>query len=162
MDYISKEQYMSNVSQDEKWKYYEANERYTDKLIKTREKTDFMAARWIFTLAGGSFGLSFAFIETLVPLEQAAHKPLLIAAWSCFALVFVLEFVGMAVSSLRYSLLVAEADRNLAIKYEGREAEYKKRSIFFDPNSILMYVVLLIFFGGFICLLTFIAKNILR
>jgi hypothetical protein len=148
--------------EERNWRLYEANERYTDKLIATQQQTDFLASKWIFTLSGGSFGLSFAFIETLVPLRQAAHKPLLIAAWSCFALTLVLELVGMAVSSLRYSLLVAEADRNLALKYEGKEPEYKKRSVFFDPNSVIMYAVLLIFFGGFVCLLSFIAQNILR
>jgi hypothetical protein len=153
---------MSDLLREEKWKYYEANERYTDKLIETQQKTDFMAGQWILTLSGGSFGLSFAFIETLVSLEKATHKPLLIAAWACFVMVFVLEFIGMAASSLRYGLFVAEADRNLALKYEGREPEYKKRSMFFDPNSVLMYAVLLIFFGGFVCLLTFIAKNILH
>jgi nitrate/nitrite transporter NarK len=144
------------------WRLYEANERYTDKLIATQQRTDFLAARWIFTLAGGSFGLSFAFIETLVPLRDATHKPLLIAAWGCFALAFVLEFIGMAVSSIRYTLLVAEADRNLALKYEGREPEYKRRGVFSDPNSVLMYAVLLVFFGGFVCLLIFLAQNILR
>jgi hypothetical protein len=143
------------------WKLYEANERYTNGLIATQEKTDFLAAKWILTLSGGSFGLSFAFIETLVPLQTATHKPLLIAAWSCFVLTFILEFIGMAISSIRYTMLVAEADRNLSLKYEDKEPEYKKRSIFFDPNSVIMYAVLLIFFGGFICLLTFIAQNVL-
>jgi hypothetical protein len=151
-----------NSTDEHNWKLYEANERYTDKLIATQQQTDFLAAKWIFTLAGGSFGLSFAFIETLVPLQTATHKPLLIAAWACFILTFVLEFIGMAISSLRYTTLVAEADRNLGLKYEGREPEYKKRSVFFDPNSVMMYAVLLIFFGGFICLLIFIAQNILR
>jgi hypothetical protein len=151
-----------NPIDEHNWKLYEASERYTDKLIETQQKTDYLAAQWIFTLSGGSFGLSFAFIEKLVPLQTATHKPLLIAALACFVLVFVLEFIGMAISSLRYTLLVAEADRNLALKYKGREPEYKKRSIFFDPNSAIMYAVLLIFFGGFVCLLTFIAQNILR
>jgi hypothetical protein len=144
------------------WRLYEANERYTDGLIATQQKTDFLAAKWIFTLAGGSFGLSFAFIETLVPLQTATHKPLLLAAWACFVLVFMLEFIGMAVSSLHFTMLVAEADRNLTLKYEGREPEYKKRSVFFDPNSVMMYAVLLVFFGGFVCLLAFIAQNILH
>jgi hypothetical protein len=144
------------------WKLYEANERYTDKLIETQQKTDGLADKWLITLSAGSFGLSFAFIDSLVPLQSATHKPLLIAAWSCFALVLVLELVGFAVSSLRFTLMVAEADRGLALKYEGKEPEYKRRSIYFDPNSVIMYAVLLILSGGFICLLTFIARNILR
>jgi hypothetical protein len=143
------------------WKLYEANERLTDKLIETREKTDAFADKWLMTLGAGSFGLSFALIDTLVPLKSAAGKPLLIAAWSCFALVLVLELAGFVISSLRYTLMVAELDRNLPLKYEGKEPEYKRRSIYFDPNRILMYAVLLIFLGGLVCLLSFVARNIL-
>jgi hypothetical protein len=147
---------------DHNWKLYEANERYTDKLIETQQKTDYLADKWLITLAGGSFGLSFAFIDALVPLQSATHKPLLIAAWACFAAVLILELVGFAVSSLRFTLMVEEADRGLSLKYEGRKPEYKHRSIFFDPNRVLMFTVLFIFLGGLICLLAFVAQNILR
>jgi hypothetical protein len=143
------------------WKLYEANEHYTDKLIETQQKTDSFADKWLITLAAGSFGLSFAFIDTLVPLKNASHKPLLIIAWSCFAAVLILELIGLAISSLRFTLMVEEADRNLPLKYEGKEPEYKRRSIFFDPNRVLMFTVLFIFLGGLVCLLTFVARNIL-
>jgi hypothetical protein len=49
------------------WKLYEANEHLTDKLIETREKTDAFADKWLMTLTAGSFGLSFALIDILVP-----------------------------------------------------------------------------------------------
>jgi hypothetical protein len=57
--------------------------------------------------------------------------------------------------------MVAEYDQNLPLKYEGKEPEYKRRSIYFDPNRVLTCVVLLAFFGGLICLLAFVARNIL-
>jgi hypothetical protein len=143
------------------WKLYEANEHYTDKLIETQQRTDSFADKWLLTLAAGSFGLSFVFIDRLVPLESAVDKPLLIAAWSCFAAVLILELVGFAVSSLRFTLMVDEADRGLALKYEGKDPEYKRRSIFFDLNRVLMFTVLFIFLGGLVCLLFFVARNIL-
>jgi hypothetical protein len=143
------------------WKLYEANERYTDKLIETQQKTDSIADKWLITLAAGSFGLSFVFIDTLVPLESAAYKPLLVAAWSCFAVVLILELIGFAVSSLRFTLMVEEADRNLSLKYEDKKPEYKRRGVFFDPNRVLMFAVLLTFLGGLVCLLVFVARNIL-
>jgi hypothetical protein len=142
------------------WKLYEANERYTDKLIETQQRTLATADKWLMALASGSFGLSFTFINSLIALENAAYKPLLISAWACFALVLVIQLVGFTVSAIRYTLMVDEADRNLPLKYEGREPEYKRRSIYFDPNHVMMYAALLIFFGGLICLLTFIARNL--
>jgi hypothetical protein len=142
------------------WELYKANERYTDKLIETRRKTDELADKWIMSLSAGSFGLSFTFISSLVPLENAVYKPLLLAAWACFALVLVAELAGFIVSSLRYTLMVAEEDRNLALKYEGKEPENKRRSVYFDPNRVIMYAVLFIFFGGLLCLLAFIALNL--
>jgi hypothetical protein len=143
------------------WKLFEANERYTDKLIEAQRATDALADKWIFTLAGGSFGLSFAFIDTLVPLQSAVYKPLLIAAWACFAVVLIVQFIGLVVGSIRLTRLVAQEDRDLAIKYEGKTPEHKRRSIIFDPNRVIMYAVLLVFLGGLVCLLLFVAKNII-
>jgi hypothetical protein len=161
MSDLSHEEPNQDKTLEHNWKLYEANERYTDKLIATQQKTDDFSDKWIITLAAGSFGLSFAFIETLVPLQTAMYKPLLIAAWACFAVVLIMELVGFAVSSLRFTLMVEEADKNLPLKYEGKEPEYKRRSVFFDPNRVLMFVVLLTFFGGLVCLLVFVARNIL-
>ncbi|MDR2313452.1 MAG: hypothetical protein LBE02_02850 [Spirochaetaceae bacterium] len=116
---------MSN-SQEEKWKLYEANERCTNKLIETQQKTDAFADKWLITLAAGSFGLSFIFIESLVPLEKAVSKPLLIAAWGCFAVVLALQLAGFIISSIRFTLLAAEADKGLLLMYEGKEPDYKR------------------------------------
>jgi hypothetical protein len=151
----------TNQALDHNWKLYEANERYTDKLIKTQQETDNFFDKWMMALAAGSFALSFAFIGSLVPLAQAACKPLLIAAWACFVAVLGLELAGFVVSSLRFTMLVAEADRNLLLRYEGKEPEHKRRSIAGDPNGVMTYAALLIFLGGAVCLLLFVALNIL-
>ncbi|MDR1147564.1 MAG: hypothetical protein LBK66_02920 [Spirochaetaceae bacterium] len=142
------------------WELYKANERYTDKLIETQRKTDEFFDKWMMSLAAGSFGLSFTFISSLVPLENAVCKPLLIAAWACFALVLAIQLAGLVISSIRYILIVAEADKNLSLKYEGKEPENKRGSIYFDPNRVIMYAVLFIFLGGLLCLLAFVAKNL--
>jgi hypothetical protein len=142
------------------WKLYEAHNRYTDKLIETQRKTLAAADKWLMTLAAGSFGITFTFIDTLVPLQSAVGKPLLLTAWACFALVLVIQLAGFTLSSICFTLMVDEEDRNLTRKYEGKEPEYKRRSIYFDPNHVLMYAVLFIFIGGLVCLLSFIARNL--
>jgi hypothetical protein len=142
------------------WELYKANERYTDKLIETQWKTGECFDKWVMSLSAGSFGLSFTFISSLVPLENAVYKPLLLAAWACFALALVIQLAGFIVSILHYTLIVAESDRNLPLKYEGKKPENKYRSIYFDPNRVMMYAALFIFLGGLSCLLVFVALNL--
>jgi hypothetical protein len=139
---------------------YEANERYTDKLTETQEKTLAATDRWLMTLAAGSFGITFTFIDTLVPLQSAVGKPLLLTAWACFALVLVIKLAGFTLSSLRFTLMAGEVDRNLSLKHEDVEPEYKHRSVYFDPNRVMMYAALFIFSGGLSCLLIFVARNL--
>jgi hypothetical protein len=75
--------------------------------------------------------------------------------------VLVLEIAGFMVSSFAHSVLAKEEAEMLDLKYKGVEAEYKNRSIFFSANAILGYASILLFIGGSICLILFIAKNLL-
>jgi hypothetical protein len=143
------------------WKLYEASARRIEILDKRQGDEDDKTDKWIMTLASGSFGLSFAFINQIIPVNQAAHTALLIAAWSCFLATLVVEIVGFTVSSFAHSLLSQEEAEALALKYKGIEPEYKDRSIFFSANAVLGYASILLFIGGSVCLILFIAKNLL-
>jgi hypothetical protein len=113
------------------------------------------------SLASGSFGLSFAFINEIVPVSGAGHIALLIAAWSCFLGVLVLGLIGFTASSFAHSVLAKEEAEMLALKYRGAKAEYKNRGIFFSANAVLGYASILSFIAGSVCLIMFIAKNLL-
>jgi hypothetical protein len=143
------------------WKLYEAANHRIDILTQRQAEEDDKTDKWIMTLASGSFGLSFAFINQIVPVQSAGHIGLLIAAWSCFLSILVLELVAFLVSSFTHSVLAKREAEDLKLKYEGIEPENKGVSIFFNANALLGYATILLFLGGSICLILFIAKNLL-
>ncbi|MDR1469396.1 MAG: hypothetical protein LBT00_08900 [Spirochaetaceae bacterium] len=151
---------MGNTDNDH-WKLYEASSKRIEALNQRQGEEDDKTDKWMMTLASGSFGLSFAFINQIVPVNSAGHIALLIAAWSCFLSVLVLGIIGFAVSSFCHSALAKEEAEMLALKYKGVDAEYKNRSIFFGANAVLGYASILFFISGSICLILFIAKNLL-
>jgi hypothetical protein len=136
---------MNDETADRHWKLYEASARRIDDLNERQGQEDDKIDKWMMALASGSFGLSFAFINQIVPVNRAAHTALLIAAWSCFLAVLVLEIAGFMVRSFAHSVLAKEEAAMLALKYKGVEPEYKNRSIFFSANAVLGYASILLF-----------------
>jgi hypothetical protein len=65
------------------------------------------------TVAAGSFGISFAFIDKVVSLSVAVCKPVLAAAWACFGVCIILLLVGYRVSSVVFRRMGEEENRNL-------------------------------------------------
>jgi hypothetical protein len=152
---------MEDETKAQNWKYYEASRHQIEILNQRQGEEDDKIDKWLMTLASGSFGLSFAFINQIVPMAEATHAALLIAAWSCFLAVLILEIIAFMMSSFCHSLLAQQENKILELKYQGIEPEYKKRSIFFSANALLGYVSILLFIGGSLCLVLFIAKNLL-
>jgi len=150
-----------NTGNERNWKLYEESVKRVNILNERQAEEDDKEDKWIMSLAAGSFGLSFAFIDKVVPISSAHSIPLLIAAWSCFLAVLAIGLIGFLVSSLLHTALAEEESLNLPLKYQGKEPEYKKRSIYFDPNAVLGYASILLFISGCICLILFIAKNLL-
>jgi hypothetical protein len=150
-----------NPADDRNWKLYQASTRRIDTLNQRQAEEDDKVDKWMMTLASGSFGLSFAFINQIVPIETASHIGLLVSAWSCFLAVLVLGIVGFAVSSFAHSVLAKEEAECLALKYQDKAPEYKSRSIFFGANAVLGYAAIGAFICGSIFLIMFIAKNLL-
>jgi hypothetical protein len=152
---------MKDENDERLWKLYEASSRRIDTLNRRQGEEDDKIDKWVMTLASGSFGLSFAFINQIVPVQHAVHIPLLITAWSCFLGVLVLGIIGFMASSFAHSVLAKEEAEMLAHKYKGVEAEYKGRSIFGGANAVLGYASIMSFMVGSVCLILFIAKNLL-
>ncbi|MDR0656338.1 MAG: hypothetical protein LBG22_08500 [Treponema sp.] len=152
---------MSKLTREEKWKMYEAGGRFIETLNQRQGEEDDKIDKWMMTLASGSFGLSFAFINQIVPIKEASHISFLIAAWSCFLAVLILEIISFTVSSFCHSIMAKEEADALRLRYQGIETEYKNRSIFSGANALLGYASILLFIGGSICLILFIAKNLL-
>ena len=162
MSETNKQEIENNTLHDEhNWKLYEESANYIHNLNERQASEDDKKDKWMMSIAAGSFGLSFAFIDKIVPIESACYIPLLITAWSCFLGILLVGFIGFTVSALTHLYLAEEEAKNLPLKYEGKEPEYKKRSILFDPNAVLGYVSILLFIGGSLCLVMFIAKNLL-
>ena len=152
---------MSDTQNEHNWKLHEASEKRISMLNHRQGEESDKQDKWLMTLAAGSFGLSFALIDQVVPLGNAHNFEFLLTAWACFIAVLVIGLISFAVSALTHKILAEEESRNLTFKYEGKNPEYKKRSIFFEPNMVLTYVSILLFIGGATWLMVFIAKNLL-
>ena len=119
------------------WKLYNASTSKIDILNRRQSEEYNKLDKWIMTIAAGSFGLSFALINQIVPVGMANHILLLIVACACFLSVLVLGLIGFMASGLSHTVLAEEEAKALPLMYEGREPEYKKRSIFFNANMVL-------------------------
>lgn len=151
------------MTQEERnWKLYEASKAETDRMRRTMNECNDFSDKWLMTLAAGSFGLSFAFIEKVVPLADAVSKPLLIAAWSCFAIVLALEIIASDVADFRHFFAIVKENKDVLLRYEGKEPEQKKQNPFIDINRVIGYFVVFAFIGGLVCLMLFVARNLLK
>jgi hypothetical protein len=149
------------TAEERNWKLYEETKENIAKNTAAKWAANDFSDKWLMTLAAGSFGLSFAFIEKLVPLSAAIDKPLLITAWACFAVVIILELLAFDVISCRFDRAIEKEMRYLRLAYEGIEREPEKHSPFLDANRVIGYAVLCVFIAGMVSLIAFVARNIL-
>ena len=149
------------TTEERNWKLYEESKENIAKNTAAKWAANDFSDRWLMTLAAGSFGLSFAFIEKLVPLPAALDKHLLIIAWACFAAVIIIELIAFDVISYRFDCAIEKETQDLRLAYQGIEQEPEKRFIFLDANRVLGYAVLCVFIAGMVSLIAFVARNIL-
>jgi hypothetical protein len=150
---------MADLSQDELWKIRDSSQRHIDLCNQRQWDQDAKADKWTLTLAAGSFGLSFVFIDRIVPLSSASCRGLLLAAWSCFAATLVIGLCGFMISSFVHSAMAREELKNVSLKLQGQTPGNRDRSVFFNGVALCGYASMLSFVGGVVCLLGFIAKN---
>jgi hypothetical protein len=124
---------------------------------KTSVEMDARFDRALFTIAAGSFGLSFAFIEKIVPLATASMPYLLVLAWACFALCLIIIVSGHLLSAEAYRKQRDDIAREMILHFDGKAVEEKTDRDFVSPCN---YAALFMYTGGIICLLLFILLNL--
>jgi hypothetical protein len=111
----------------------------------------------LFTIAAGSFGLSFAFIDKIVPLASAACMVVLIASWACFAGCLIVMVLGHLLSAEAYRKQRDDVAKNMALQFNGEPAEDTNVT---DTVSPCNYISLILYIGGIVCLLLFVLLNL--
>lgn len=76
----------------------------------------------LFSIAAGSFGLSFAFIDKIVPPANAENSVLLVIAWACFAGCLIAMVIGHLLSAQAYRQQRDEVARNMQLEFAGKPA----------------------------------------
>jgi len=130
-------------------------------LIDGQKEQDDAFDKHILAFSAGSFGVSFAFIDKVVPLASAVCRGLLIAAWTCFAFVLILELIGFRVSSWTYLRKQFEANRVMELRLSGINADYKNNTPGEKLTKWQNRLTLFLFIGGMICLILFTMINLL-
>jgi hypothetical protein len=111
----------------------------------------------LFTIAAGSFGLSFAFIDKIVPLASARLAGVLVASWVCFAGCLIVMVLGHLLSAEAYRKQRDNVARNMALQFEGKPAEERITRDFVSPCN---YIAVFAYIGGIVCLLSFVLLNL--
>lgn len=130
----------------------DSDDKYIEELYKTLSYSNEQFDKHVLFIASGAFGVSFAFIENIIPnLNEATHTDYLIGAWYVYALVIFISLVSHFLSSQSISWSI----RNYGAK--KWEKGFKRWNWLTRSLNILMISGL---FYGTILLINFINKNI--
>ena len=111
------------------------------------------------TIAAGSFGVSFAFISQIVPLNTAVGKTVMVAAWAFFGLAIVLSLLELKIDSVIQDIFLNNIEKNLKCAYMGKQYKKTNRIITMWPGRIISWLSFLSFGVGLICLIYFVLVN---
>jgi len=114
----------------------------------------------IFLLAAGSFGVSFAFINQIVPIENAKHHLILVVAWFLMGVTLLLNIIDSRVTFKIQDKLLDNIDANIDRGYEGKLYEVLDKNKIELPTRIFKNITLICFSVGIFCLLLFVLFNI--
>jgi hypothetical protein len=120
---------------------------------------DKRSQRNVFSLAAGSFGVSFVFINQIVKLDTAANIPVLITAWGLFALAIIMAVLELKVGSVIQDFLLDTVEANIEKGYEGKPYRENNRLAVMLPTRILGWASIASFIAGVVCLLYFVLIN---
>jgi hypothetical protein len=99
-------------------------------------ETDARFHKNILAIAAGSFGISFAFINQIVPLNSAVHTTVLVLSWLFFGLSIVCSVLEPRVGSLIQDKLLDDIEKNIELGYEGKPYKgTKKRLLGLDHST---------------------------
>ena len=114
----------------------------------------------ILVLAAGSFGVSFAFINQIVPLTTAFHTHILVASWFLFAFAIILAVFEPRLTSVIQDHLLNNIEKNIERGYEGKSYTGLNKKFVMLPARILNWFAFFSFVAGVVCQLYFVHTNI--
>lgn len=130
----------------------EDNERYEQELYKVLTYSNEQFDKNVLFIASGALGISFAFIEKLVPqLSKAYCKCYLISAWYCFGLVVFISLLSHFISMLSIQWSIANHTKQ---NFEKGRIKWNTATRVFNISMIIGLLI------GIILLITFIKQNI--
>jgi hypothetical protein len=136
---------------------YDNGMRLWDTFHRTAAEMDARFDKTLFSIAAGSFGISFAFIDKIVPLAEASCPTVLVAAWACFSVCLVVTVLGHLISAETYRKQRDQIAINMGLQYEGKTVT---DTVTKDMVSPCNYIALISYIGGIACLLSFVLLNL--
>jgi hypothetical protein len=115
--------------------------------------------KYITVFAAGSFGVSFAFINNIVPFQQASYKHILIAAWAAFAVTLLINVAIHLVSSAIHGRYYDAISDNIQRGYDGKPQLPYKKWYSGWITTVLYGLDFISFLGGMTCLIIFVFLN---
>jgi hypothetical protein len=109
--------------------------------------------------AAGSFGVSFAFINDIVPFQAALYKHVLVAAWACLAATLIINVAIHLISSAIHGRYYDTVSDNIQRGYDGKPLRPYKKWYTGWVMAVLYWLDFIGFLGGMICLITFVFLN---
>jgi hypothetical protein len=113
----------------------------------------------LITIAAGSFGVSLAFIDKIVPIASATHKSLLFASWAFFGVCLVVSLLGFLLSAFIHNYLGEERVKQAEFRYRGEMPPAKKHRFLYSVSPVCNCTAFLSFMGGVVCLIWFVLLN---
>jgi len=113
----------------------------------------------ILMLAAGSFGVSFAFINQIVPLKEALQANILVVAWLFLGISLIFAILEPRIGSLIQDKLLDNIEKNIQIGYEGKPYREANRWLTMLPTRIMSWMAFIFFALGVLWLLYFVYIN---
>jgi hypothetical protein len=126
--------------------------------IQLHEDREFYKYTGMF--AAGSFGVSFAFINGMIPFQTALHKPVLAAGWACLAAALIVNVAIHLISAFIHGSYCRRIAANIEREYERKPplpVNRRESDLAIDILYVLNFVG---FIGGIVCLVAFVFLNI--
>jgi hypothetical protein len=113
----------------------------------------------ILAIASGSFGVSFAFINQIVPINSAVHIAVLVLSWLFFGLSIVCAVLEPRVGSVIQDILLDDIEKNIELGYESKPYKKTNKRLLMFPTRVLSWLSFILFVMGVSCLLYFVYRN---
>jgi hypothetical protein len=114
----------------------------------------------VLTLSAGAFGVSFAFIDKIVPLKEATYAGILVASWGFLAAALVFGIAGHLASSFIHGAYCDAIHMGIMHSYNGVPYTWTKRWYHGVVTSALEIATFAAFIGGIVCLVVFVLLNL--